>query len=225
MWNCSYRSLTPSRISNVSFSDGAVTWMAWKRRRRLRSFSMYLRYSLSVVAPMQETSPRDSAGLRMFAASSEPSAEPAPIREWISSMKMIRSGFSRSSRMIPFRRSSNWPRYFVPATMSERSRARIFFEARNMGTAPSTIRVARPSTIAVFPTPGSPSRMGLFFVRRERIWMMRSTSFSRPIKGSKVPVPASWVRSRLYSARKGSSFFCFETSRSLISEIVSSRTP
>ena len=55
---------------------------------------MYLRYSLSVVAPMQEISPRDSAGLRMFAASSEPSAEPAPISEWISSMKMMRSGFS-----------------------------------------------------------------------------------------------------------------------------------
>jgi hypothetical protein len=61
--------------------------MAWKRRRRERSFSMYLRYSFSVVAPMQEISPRDRAGLRMFAASSEPSAEPAPISEWISSMK------------------------------------------------------------------------------------------------------------------------------------------
>ena len=48
-------------------------------------------------------------------------------------MKMMRSGFSRSSRMIPFRRSSNWPRYFVPATMSERSSARIFFCARNIG--------------------------------------------------------------------------------------------
>ena len=74
---------------------------------------------------MQEISPRDSAGLRMLAASSEPSAEPAPISEWISSMKMMRSGFSRSSLMIPFSRSSNWPRYFVPATISERSSARI----------------------------------------------------------------------------------------------------
>ena len=58
---------------------------------------MYLRYSLSVVAPMQEISPRESAGFRMLAASSEPSAEPAPISEWISSMKMIRSLFSLSS--------------------------------------------------------------------------------------------------------------------------------
>ena len=88
--------------------------MAWKRRRSERSFSMYLRYSLSVVAPMQEISPRESAGLRMFAASSEPSAEPAPISEWISSMKTMRSWFSFSSLRIPLRRSSNWPRYFVP---------------------------------------------------------------------------------------------------------------
>ena len=41
--------------------------------------------------------------------------------------------------------------------------------------------------MAVLPTPGSPSRIGLFFVRRERIWMIRSTSFSRPISGSKDP--------------------------------------
>ena len=36
--------------------------------------------------------------------------------------------------------------------------------------------------MAVLPTPGSPRRIGLFFVRRERIWMMRSTSLSRPIE-------------------------------------------
>ena len=46
--------------------------IAWKRRSSERSFSMYLRYSAGVVAPMQRISPRDSAGLRMLAASSEP---------------------------------------------------------------------------------------------------------------------------------------------------------
>ena len=84
---------------------------------------MYLRYSLSVVAPMQEISPRDSAGFRMLAASSEPSAEPAPISEWISSMKTMISLFSLSSLRIPLSRSSNWPRYLVPATISDRSSA------------------------------------------------------------------------------------------------------
>jgi hypothetical protein len=55
--------------------------------------------------------------------------------------------------------------------------------------------------------------------------MIRSTSLSRPIRGSNVPAFAATVRSRLYSARNGSSFFCFEASRSLMREIVSSRTP
>jgi len=53
-----------------------------------------------VVAPMQEISPRESAGLRMLAASSEPSADPAPISEWISSMKMMMSVFSFSSLIL-----------------------------------------------------------------------------------------------------------------------------
>ena len=38
---------------------------------------MYWRYSSSVVAPIQCNSPRAKAGLRMFAASSEPSADSA----------------------------------------------------------------------------------------------------------------------------------------------------
>ena len=185
---------------------------------------MYLRYSLSVVAPMQEISPRDSAGFRMLAASSEPSAEPAPISEWISSMKTISSLLSLSSFRIPFRRSSNWPRYLVPATISDRSSAMIRLLARKIGTRPSMMRWARPSTMAVLPTPGSPSRMGLFLVRRERIWMMRSTSSSRPIRGSKDCSVASAVRSRPYSERNGSSFFCCEASRSLAIASTSSRT-
>jgi hypothetical protein len=44
---------------------------------------------------------------------------------------------------------------------------------RASGTSLSTIRCARPSTTAVFPTPGSPIRQGLFFVRRDKIWIAR----------------------------------------------------
>ena len=39
--------------------------------------------------------------------------------------------------------------------------------------------------------------------------MMRSTSISRPMRGSKAPWAAREVRSRPYSVRKGSSFFCW----------------
>ena len=52
---------------------------------------MYLRYSSSVVAPMHCSSPRDSGGLRMFAASTAPSAAPAPTSVCSSSMKRIAS--------------------------------------------------------------------------------------------------------------------------------------
>ena len=55
---------------------------------------------------------------------------------------------------------------------------------------------ASPSTIAVLPTPGSPSSTGLFFWRRERICMIRSISVARPITGSSLPSAASLVRLR-----------------------------
>ena len=63
------------------------------------------------------------------------------------------------------------------------------------GTSPETIRWARPSTIAVLPTPGSPISTGLFFVRRESTWITRRISSSRPITGSSLPSSAARVRS------------------------------
>jgi hypothetical protein len=56
--------------------------------------------------------------------------------------------------------------------------------------------VARPSTIAVLPTPGSPMSTGLFFVRRDNTCITRSISFSRPMTGSSFFSRASWVRLR-----------------------------
>ena len=58
-------------------------------------------------------------------------------------------------------RSSNWPRYLVPATISERSRPSTRLSARKLGTSPSAMRWARPSTMAVLPTPGSPISTGI----------------------------------------------------------------
>ena len=57
------------------------------------------------------------------------------------------------------------------------------------------MRWARPSAIAVLPTPGSPMRTGLFFVRRERTWTTRRISSSRPMTGSSSPFAARSVRS------------------------------
>ena len=58
---------------------------------------------------------------------------------------------------------------------------------RLSGTSPSTMRWARPSTIAVLPTPGSPISTGLFLVRRLSTCTTRRISLSRPMTGSSLP--------------------------------------
>ena len=67
--------------------------------------------------------------------------------------------------------------------------------ASGRGTLPSWMRRARPSAMAVLPTPGSPTRSGLFLRRRHRTWIARSTSESRPTSGSILPSAARWTRS------------------------------
>ncbi len=134
------------------------------------SRSMCFWYSFSVVAPMTRISPRASAGFNMFDASIEPSACPAPTMVWSSSMKRMTAPCACSTSFITFfKRSSNSPRNFVPATRRPRSRERISLSLIDSGTFPCTIAFASPSAIAVFPTPASPMSTGLFFVRRERI--------------------------------------------------------
>ena len=184
----------PKRISIVCSSVGSSTMTGWKRRSRAASRSMYLRYSSSVVAPMHCSSPRASGGLRMFAASIAPSAAPAPTSVCSSSMKRMASLVLRSSSMIFLSRSSNSPRYLVPATSEPMSRVRTRLFSSVSGTSPATMRWARPSAMAVLPTPGSPMSAGLFFVRRLRIWMTRSISFSRPMTGSILPARTASVR-------------------------------
>src|SRR5260370_336322 len=90
----------PLMILTVSSSFGGGTFTDWKRRSSERSFSMDLRYSPGVVAPMHWISPRERAGLRMLAASSEPSAEPAPPSVCSSSIKMTQFWFSINSFMM-----------------------------------------------------------------------------------------------------------------------------
>ena len=114
----------------VSSTVGSPTSTGWKRRSSAASFSTCLRYSSSVVAPMQRSSPRASAGFSMFAASTAPSAAPAPTIVCSSSMnRMISPSDSATSRSTAFRRSSNSPRYFAPAISAPMSSAitRLFF--------------------------------------------------------------------------------------------------
>ena len=73
----------------VSSTVGSLTNTGWKRRASAASFSTCLRYSSSVVAPMQCSSPRASAGFSRLEASIAPSALPAPTSVCISSMNRM----------------------------------------------------------------------------------------------------------------------------------------
>ncbi len=180
-------------------SSGSLTITFWKRRSRALSFSKYFWYSSRVVAPIERSSPRARAGLRMLAASIAPSPFPAPTSVWISSMKrMISPSLWVTSLTIAFRRSSNSPLYFAPATSAPMSSEKICFVRRFSGTSPRTIRWASPSAIAVFPVPGSPMSIGLFLVRRLRICNTRRISSSRPITGSSLPLRARSLRLMAY---------------------------
>jgi hypothetical protein len=194
----------------VSSTDGSLTSTFWKRRSRAASFSTYLRYSSSVVAPTQCSSPRASAGLSMLPASIAPSALPAPTMVCNSSTNRItRPSCLARSFNTAFSRSSNSPRNFAPAISAPMSRARMRLSLRPSGTSPFTMRCASPSTMAVLPTPGSPIRTGLFLVRRCSTWTVRRISSSRPMTGSSLPCSARSVRSMVYfsSAWRCSSAF------------------
>ena len=117
--------------------------------------------------------------------------------------KMISPEAPRISSMTRFMRSSNSPRYLVPATRPARSSVMTRLSRKGSGTSPLITRCAKPSAMAVLPTPGSPISAGLFLVRRERIWITRSISVLRPITGSSLLSRASWVRSRPYASSVG----------------------
>ena len=68
-----------------------------------------------------------------------------------------------------FKRSSNSPLNLAPANKSAISNTSTRLFLSDSGTSPFTIRCAKPSTIAVLPTPGSPIKTGLFFVLRMSI--------------------------------------------------------
>ena len=109
--------------------------------------------------------------------------------------RMILPLLSASSSTFK-RRSSNSPRYLVPATreLAESSIRRLPRSAG--GTLPSTMRWARPPTMVVLPTPESPIKMGLLRSLSIKVCMSRRISFSRPMSGVNCCMLACLVRSR-----------------------------
>ncbi len=198
-WKSSYFSAIPRRIAIASSCVGSCTCTGWKRRVSAGSRSICFWYSLRVVAPMMRIYPRARAGLSMFDASIDPSEAPAPTIVWSSSMKRMTLPSACSTSFITaLSRSSNSPRNLVPAIRSPRSSVRISFSLIDSGTLPWAICWAKPSAMAVFPTPASPIRTGLFFERRESICITRPTSVSLPMTGSSLLSWAILVRLRVY---------------------------
>ena len=101
-----------------------------------------------------------------------PEVAPAPMIVCISSMNSIELGCLFNSVITLFSLFSKSPRYFVPASKAPRSSAKITLSINTSGTSPSTINFAKPSAIAVLPTPASPTYRGLFLRRRQRTWIV-----------------------------------------------------
>ena len=119
-----------------------------------------------------------------------------------------------SALITPLSRSSNWPRNLVPASSAPMSSEYTLRVLSTSGTLPWWMRSARPSAMAVLPTPGSPTKIGLFLRRRHSTCIVRSSSRSRPISGSMRPAAASATRSVVYAS---SGLFCGAGSASVSS--------
>ena len=124
---------------------------------------------------------------------------------------------STTSLITALSRSSNSPWYLAPAINAPISSEKMRFERRFSGTSPSIIRRAMPSTMAVFPTPASPTKTGLFLVRRESICSTRRISSSRPITGSNFPCRAISFRSIAYLPNASNS--CEEVCESTVAPL------
>ena len=100
-------------------------------------------------------------------------------------------------------RSSKSPLYLLPAKTCEISKLIILLFFNSSGTLSFIILCANPSIIAVFPTPASPIKHGLFFVLLDNISITLSVSFSLPITGSSFPSFAILLKSKLYIFKVG----------------------
>jgi len=152
---------------------------------------MRFRYSSSVVAPMQRNSPRAKAGFKEIRRvhRSFGSARAHDGVNLVDEQRTICPAAVSTSLSTALSRSSNSPRYFAPATSAPMSSdtSRLFLS--DSGTSPRTMRCAMPSTIAVFPTPGSPMSTGLFLVRRERNLHHAPNLFIAPDHGVAFSAP------------------------------------
>ena len=127
---------------------------------------------------MTRRSPAVRIGLISVARSIVPPVvAPAPTVEWISSMKRMARGRSTSALMTALKRSSKSPRNRVPASSAPVSSENTSASFEQIGhVVAAAVAAARPSAIAVLPTPASPTNTGLFLRRRQSTSIVRCSS-------------------------------------------------
>ena len=140
-------------------------------------------------------------GFNMLAKSKvlDPDA-PAPFMVCASSMNKMQFFLVSSAVITALNFSSNSPRYFDPASNDPISRPHTSCPLINSGTLLLQISCARPSTIAVLPTPGSPTISMLALNLRANTVIMSDSSVLRPIIGSSFAAAANAVILVQYSS-------------------------
>ena len=138
-------------------SLGSLMVSGWKRRSSAESFSRCLRYSSRVVAPMIWISPRDSGGLQnggrvdgaFRRAGADDGVDLVDEQQHVAGVHDLLD--APSSGVPRIRRGT-----CEPATSADTSSVMRRLLRRMSGTWLATMSWARPSAMAVLPTPGSP---------------------------------------------------------------------
>ena len=125
---------------------------------------------------------------KRLAASMAPSAHPAPTNVWTSSIKRMicPSLFSISCKM-PFRRSSNSPRYFVPAIKASHVEGEELLIFQRIGNISWNDALSQPFRNGGLAHAWIADQHGIIFVRRVRTCIVRRISSSLPMTGSSFP--------------------------------------
>ena len=150
---------------------------------------MWIRYLSFVVSPMMRMSSRTRKPRSVSAA-----ADPE-FRAWIPSIARTISpleSFTSFRRPTKFFSNSPWDAELE--RIDVRSSSRIRLPGRN-STLPSYALWAREKMTEVLPTPGSPTRTGVFLLRRDSSWTTSRISRSRPMTTGRSPLLAFSVRS------------------------------
>jgi hypothetical protein len=111
---------------------------------------------------------------------------------WISSMKRITSGLFSSSFITAFMRSSNWPRYLVPATRLAMSSATMRLLKQHAAHFALDDAQGQAFGDGALPTPGSPISTGLFFLRRLKDLAHAFDLLFAPHDGVQLAVLGHW---------------------------------